>query len=253
MISHHLFNIICLGWITVAVITLPIVLRVPQPYGRHSRGKWGPLINNRLGWLLMELPAFAVFGYFLLLNADFFNKIVLGAATMWGMHYFHRVFIYPFQLRTTGKKIPVLIVILAVFFNTVNGFLNGYWLSHFAAEYQPDTFLNFRLLTGLVIFIAGFVINNYHDNILIHLRAGSGNGYKIPYGGLFKYISCPNFFGEILSWAGFALFTFSLPALSFLIWTTVNLTSRALDHHKWYKKEFPDYPASRKAVFPFII
>ncbi len=32
-----------------------------------------------------------------------------------------------------------------------------------------------------------------------------------------------------------------------------NLIPRALDHHKWYRKEFSDYPANRKAVFPFLV
>ena len=118
MITHEFFNIICLVWIAVAAITLPVLMKVPQPYGRHARGNWGPLMNNKAGWLLMELPAFAVFGYFLSLNADFHNRIVLAAASLWGLHYFHRVFIFPFQIRTSGKKIPVLIVTLAIFFNT---------------------------------------------------------------------------------------------------------------------------------------
>lgn len=253
MITHELFNIICLVWIAVAVITFPVLMKVPQPYGRHSKGNWGPLINNKAGWFLMELPAFAVFGYFLSLNADFYNRLVLAAALLWGLHYFHRVFIFPLQIRTSGKKIPVLIVILAICFNLVNGFLNGYWLSHFAPEYQPDFLLNIRLIAGIVLFIAGFSINKYHDQILIGLRSSSGSGYKIPYGGLFKFVSCPNFFGEIISWAGFALVALNLPALSFLVWTTVNLTARALDHHKWYNKEFSDYPKERKAIIPFII
>ena len=89
--------------------------------------------------------------------------------------------------------------------------------------------------------------------ILIKLRPAKGNGYKIPYGGLFKYVSCPNFFGEIISWAGFALVAFNLPALSFLIWTLINLSTRALDHHRWYLKEFPEYDKDRKALIPYLL
>jgi steroid 5-alpha reductase family enzyme len=124
---------------------------------------------------------------------------------------------------------------------------------HFPADYSPGVLINLRLIGGVIIFFSGFIINKYHDSILIKLRPTSGDGYKIPYGGLFKYVSCPNFFGEIISWAGFALVAFNLPALSFLVWTIVNLTTRALDHHKWYIKEFPEYPKERKAIFPFFI
>jgi hypothetical protein len=48
------------------------------------------------------------------------------------------------------------------------------------------------------------------------------------------------------------LLTWCLPSLSFFIWTFVNLVPRAVDHHRWYKNNFKDYPVKRKAVFPFI-
>jgi steroid 5-alpha reductase family enzyme len=114
-------------------------------------------------------------------------------------------------------------------------------------------FIDIRLTTGSIIFLTGFVINKYHDFLLIKLRPSTGDGYKIPYGGLFRYVSCPNFLGEIISWTGFALVAFNLAALSFLIWTVVNLTTRALDHHKWYIKEFPEYNKERKALIPYIL
>jgi steroid 5-alpha reductase family enzyme len=210
-------------------------------------------MNNRLGWFLMELPALAVFGFFLSQNINLFNRIVFTAVLLWGLHYFNRVFIFPIMIRTARKRIPVLIVVLALFFNTVNGFLNGYWLSHFAAGQQQGLLIDARLAVGIILFLSGFAINKYHDRLLINLRPSSGNGYKIPFGGLFKYVSCPNFFGEIITWAGFFLVTFNLPALSFLIWTTVNLTARARDHHRWYINQFSDYPRDRKAIFPFLI
>jgi nucleoside-diphosphate-sugar epimerase len=33
----------------------------------------------------------------------------------------------------------------------------------------------------------------------------------------------------------------------------VNLIPRALDNHRWYKQQFVDYPANRKALIPFLI
>ncbi len=253
MIVHDSFNLICIIWIAIAVILLPLLLKVVQPYGRHSAGSWGPLINNRLGWFVMELPALVVFGWFILFRADFHNLLVLVPAMLWIAHYFHRVVIYPLQIRTRGKKIPLIITIFAFLFNIVNGYLNGYWFAMFVAGSIIDTLTIVRLTAGTILFISGFIINKYHDYILINLRSPDKEGYSIPYGGLFKYVSCPNFLGEIISWTGFALAAFSLPAVSFLVWTCVNLITRALDHHKWYKMKFPDYPAERKAVLPFLL
>ena len=253
MISHLTFNLICWIWIAVAVSIFPILLNVTQPYGRHSKKNFGPMINNRLGWFVMELPALIIFGYFLGFKANLLNVLVLIPAILWGLHYIHRVLIFPLLIRTARKKIPLLIVLLAFTFNVINGFLNGYWFVRFANDYRSGILIDLRLIGGVIIFLSGFVINKYHDYLLIKLRPTSGNGYKIPNGGLFKYVSCPNFFGEIISWTGFALVAFNLPSLSFLIWTLINLTTRALDHHKWYIKEFPGYDKERRALIPFLL
>jgi steroid 5-alpha reductase family enzyme len=119
--------------------------------------------------------------------------------------------------------------------------------------YTFSWFSDFRFISGLTLFIVGFIVNIYSDNLLLRLRQKNGTQYSIPQGGLFRYISCPNFLGEIIEWAGFALLTWSLPGLSFFIWTAVNLIPRALDHHKWYKSHFDEYPEKRKAILPWLI
>lgn len=253
MISQENFNLICWIWIGIGVITFPILLKIKQPYGRHSKGKWGPMINNRLGWLIMELPALLVFLYFVKQTSNWFNFMLVIAVSLWSLHYIHRAIIFPFRLKTKGKKMPVVIVLSAILFNTVNGFINGYWLAHFAPEDKILLSNDTRMVVGALIFSVGFIINQYHDQILISLRKDNKTGYQIPYGGLFKFVSCPNFLGEIITWTGFFVVTLSLPAMAFLIWTLVNLVPRALDHHKWYKTEFPEYPPKRKALFPFLL
>ena len=105
----------------------------------------------------------------------------------------------------------------------------------------------------MLVFLAGVFINWWSDQILLDLRKGGKKGYFIPRRGLFRWVSCPNFFGEILEWTGFAIMTWSPAALVFALWSFFNLVPRALDHHKWYKKTFPDYPKGRKAILPGII
>jgi steroid 5-alpha reductase family enzyme len=201
----------------------------------------------------MELPALVVFGYFLSFASDWNNKIVLVSASLWGLHYVHRAIIFPLRIQTKGKKMPLVIMLSAILFNTVNGFLNGYWVAHFANDSGTNNLSYVRIIFGILLFLAGFAVNQYHDGILIRLRKGKKVGYQIPFGGMFKYVSCPNFLGEIISWLGFFVVVLSLPAFAFLVWTLVNLIPRALDHHRWYRNEFPDYPANRKAIFPFIL
>ena len=96
-------------------------------------------------------------------------------------------------------------------------------------------------------------INVISDNILINLRKNNNKEYSIPRGGLFKYISCPNHFGEIIEWFGFAILSWSFFSFSFFIWTACNLIPRSIKHHNWYKNKFKKYPKERKAVIPYLL
>lgn len=251
--TEHLFSNLVLIWIASALLLFPVMLKVTAPYGRHTKKNWGPLVNNRVAWFIMESPALIVFLIFIAGRGDLKNPIVLMAFVLWSVHYFHRAVIFPFRLKTEGKKMPLVIMLFALTFNVINGFVNGYWLGVLIPDKSYESTYFIKIAAGSGLFIIGFIINIYHDRILIRLRKTSKNGYQIPKGGLFRFISCPNFFGEILEWAGFALMVWSLPALSFLIWSFVNLVPRAIDHHKWYKKNFPDYPPERKAVIPMVL
>ena len=95
-------------------------------------------------------------------------------------------------------------------------------------------------------------MNRWADLNLRGLRRPGETGYNIPYGGLFVWVSCPNYLGEIIEWFGWALATWSLSGLAFAAWTLANLAPRARSHHAWYHANFPEYPAERKALFPLI-
>ena len=96
------------------------------------------------------------------------------------------------------------------------------------------------------------MINIRADSKLFGLRKSDDTGYKIPRGGLYERISCPNYFGEILEWIGWAIATWSLAGLAFAIYTIANLAPRAMAHHRWYRETFSDYPKQRKALIPYL-
>jgi hypothetical protein len=248
-ISWTTYQNFLFGWIMLAIVVFFLLFKITAPYGRHSTGKWGPMIPNKWGWLLMELPVLLVLWYFILpekKNIDTASWVMIG---LFSLHYFNRVFIFPFRLRTEGKKMPLLIMLSAVFFNLVNGFSFGYYFTSFA-DYTGNWFYDLRFICGSILFFTGLYINWKADDLLIHLRQHGETGYRIPRGWLFEKISCPNLFGEMIEWLGFALLCWNLPALTFFIWTAANLIPRALSHHKWYKEKFSDYPVTRRAIIP---
>jgi len=247
--KFDIFNWICLIWAIIGISSFILLQFVRAPYGRHIRKGWGPEISNKLGWLLMEFPSFIIILFFLIISHQSYYASML--SFLWLIHYFNRTFIFPFRIRTKGKRIPIAIVGSGIFFNMINAGLNGYYLSYLE-NYNAASFSNWTFYLGISLFVTGFYINQKSDTILIHLRKPNEVGYKIPKTFLFKYISCPNHFGEIIQWTGFAVMATNLPALSFLIWTAANLIPRAAGHHKWYKEYFTEYPKNRKALIPKI-
>ncbi len=105
---------------------------------------------------------------------------------------------------------------------------------------------------GVVLFLAGFAVNQHSDAILRRLRAPGDTGYRIPRGGGFGLVSCPNYSGELVEWLGWAILTWSPAGLVFFLWTAANLVPRARSHHRWYHEHFPDYPLERTSVVPFL-
>lgn len=247
-----IFNSLVWLWIAIAAVIflVLVIFKIKIPYGRHSSNKWGKMIDNRLGWFLMELPALILFPLLSIMGPTNKNLLLWLLIGLWLVHYSYRVFIFPLKIRTNNKKMPLVIVLSGLSFNVINGIFNGYYIGYQATA--GTTLLTANLVIGLVMFVTGIYINRASDLKLIELRKNN-TGYQIPQGNLFKYISCPNHFGEIIEWSGFAVMAWNLPALSFAIWTLCNLIPRSLNHHIWYHENFKDYPKNRKAVIPFVL
>jgi len=250
--DEQTFTVLVYAWIAASILLFPVLLKIPAPYGRHSRSGWGVRIPDHLGWFLMELPALLVFVYFFLTGPIKQSAVTWLFFGIWVMHYANRTLVFPFRIKAREKRMPVLVVLMGFGFNLVNGFFNGYYFGFLAPNYSLNWCFDPRFIFGVILFFLGAGMNLRSDNVLIRLRKSGQGEYLIPYGGMYRYVSCPNYLGELMEWGGYALMVWSLPALSFFIWTLVNLIPRALDHHRWYKEQFEDYPPERKALLPFL-
>lgn len=254
MISAETLIWITWGWMALAIAVHILLFFVTAPFGRHTSDKWGPVINNKLGWMIMELPSLAIMLAFLLAGTHSQEGYVWVLFAFWIFHYTNRSLIYPLRIRSTPRKMPLMIAGNAIFFNLMNAGLNGYFLAEIAdpSQYGADWLRSPHFIAGAILFVGGAAMNWAADHALIHLRKPGESGYRIPQGWLFRRVSCPNLLGEVIEWGGFALMAWNLPALSFFIWTYANLVPRAKKHHDWYRERFPEYPAERRAVIPFL-
>ena len=234
-------------------VLVGLLFVVRAEYGRHQTGDSVlPSLPPKLAWVLMESPAVLLFLYVYFLGGHRLDTIPLVLMGMFQFHYLNRTFIYPLRIRPGAKRVGLSTVALAFLFQAINGYLIARWISHFG-YYADWSLWDPRLLAGLVVFATGWWINTDSDRILRNLRKPGETAYKIPHGGLYPWVSSPNYLGEMLEWFGFAIASWSLAGLAFAVFTVANLGPRAWQNHQWYIEKFEDYPAERRALFPFIL
>ena len=234
-----------------AVVTFGYLLRRPAPYGRHYAGSgWGPTVRSRVGWIVMESPAVLFFGFVFFQGQHAWGVAPLVFLVMWQSHYLNRTLIYPFRTRTE-RRMPLYVAGAGFFFNVLNAYVNARVVSHIG-HYEISWLTDPRFLLGMAIFVGGMSVNMHADNVLLTLRKRGRTGYGVPQGGAYRYISCPNYLGEILEWTGWAIATWSLAGLAFAVFTAANLGPRARSNHGWYREKFPDYPTDRRVLIPGV-
>ncbi len=223
----------------------------PAPYGRHFKGfGWGPTVSSKVGWIAMESPAVFLFLFVYLQGSMAWNMVPLVFLAIWQIHYINRTLIYPFRIRTK-QRMPLVAAGSGFFFNVLNAYVNARFVSHLG-EYDNAWLSEPCFLIGLAVFAGGMFLNMHSDNILQSLRKQGRTGYAIPDRGAFRYVSCPNYLGEILEWTGWAIATWSLGGLAFCVFTFANLVPRALSNHRWYQERFHEYPSERRALIPGV-
>ena len=252
MNEAELYDVAIKVWLAVGALTFLSLFFISAPYGRHARKGWEPQMPARPAWVLMEIASPTLMAFFFFTGGHLADPAAIAFIVIWQVHYLQRTFIYPAMMKPNATPMPVSIVIFGVFFNFGNAYFNGRWVFHLAPEYGAAWLTDPRFIIGVLVFAAGFFINLQSDSILRNLRKPGETGYKIPKGGLYRWVSSPNYLGEMMEWAGWALATWSLAGLTFFLWTIANLFPRAVANHKWYRETFEDYPKRRRAVVPFL-
>lgn len=246
--------------VVLAVIVYLALQYFKAGYGFLRTSSWGPAIPNKIGWVLMESPVFIAMVVFFAICGTNSGTAVIIMTCLFLTHYFQRSFIFPFLIK--GKsKMPISIILMGVTFNLVNVYMIGSWFFIYCIPpYVPEPYYTIewlyspQFIIGTIIFLFGMFVNLQSDHIIRHLRKPGDSKHYIPKGGMFKYVSSANYFGEITEWFGFAILTWSIPGAVFCIWTFANLAPRANSLYEKYAQEFGEEftKLKRKRVIPFI-
>ena len=249
------FSTLLIAMTIAAAIVFFALYFIDAGYGMMYTKRWGPAIDNRLGWVIMESPVFFAMCLLWWCSDRRADTVPLIFFILFQLHYFQRSFIFPLLIK--GKsKMPLAIILSGITFNLLNALMQGGWIFYVspAGTYTPDWLYSPQFIAGIIIFFSGIAINLNSDNIIRHLRRPGDTKHYIPRGGMFRYVSLANYFGEFLEWVGFAVLTWSAAGAVFAIWTFANLAPRAARIHRRYSQEFGEQfdRLHLKRIIPFI-
>ena len=235
---------------------------VPSPYGRFASPRFGLRLDPRLGWMLMELPATVAFLWAFWCGPRRADPVALVFLAVWLVHYANRGFYFPLRMRVPAgsqASFSLMVVAFGWVSTTMHGWLNGAFVAGLGPHLAGTAWLSDpRFIGGIALYYVSFALNVHSDAILRNLRtreevrAGT-RAYRIPRGGLFRWVTNASYLTELTAWTGFAIATWSLAGVFILALSAANLVPRALATHRWYRERFPDYPQDRKALIPFVL
>ena len=223
-------------------------------YGYLFNPKYGPPVPNKVGWVVMESPVFIAMCVLWLMSGRTWEAGPLALFVLFQAHYLQRAFIFPLLIRGKGRM-PLGIVVMGMVFNTLNALMQGGWIFYVSPEgYYADWFAQPYIYIGGAMFLAGMAVNLHSDHIIRNLRRPGDTRHYIPRGGMFRYVSSANYFGELLEWVGFAVASWSWAGTVFAWWTFANLAPRAASLRRRYEQEFGEEFSRlrRKRIIPFI-
>ena len=289
-LPNKTYEIVLVIAIVMIPLTMLFFSHVPTPYGRFFRDNiWGPNLDEKNAWAIMEATGLVMFlVFYFLYGCNRLGIMPLVFLGLWTFHYINRSIIYPYVImKQKYKKFPLVLVILGFFYLSVFAYLNAKNVSC-NPKYTMDWLKSPAFIIGVIVFIIGFSINVWADvklrkknvvdekeienfennykfyekgdfdynnmfNTDIYYENHTKKHYQIPKGGLYEYVSSPNYMGEIIEWSGWAIATWSLPGLLFALGAISCIGVRSLHTHRWYKKHYEDYPKNRKALIPFLL
>ncbi|MGH6628329.1 MAG: 3-oxo-5-alpha-steroid 4-dehydrogenase [Nevskiales bacterium] len=244
-----------------ALFTIIAGFFVQSPYGRFASNKMGVNLHPKLGWWLMELPATVVFVWFFVQGPRATEAMPLMLGVIWLIHYGNRGWFFPLSMRVANQRrssFSVTVMGAGIFVTSIHAYLNATLFTEYGRHLTHDWFTDPRFVLGLIVYYSGFFLIVQSEAIVRHLRDPADikpgeRDYKIPYGGAYRWVSSPQYLGELTAWAGFALMTWGLPGVMIFLISAGNLVPRAFATHKWYRASFDNYPAERKALIPYVI
>ena len=166
----------------IAFVVFVSLYFVRAGYGIFRTAQWGPSVNNKLGWILMEAPVFIVMFILWAWSGTGFTMPQYLFFLLFQLHYLQRSFVFPFLLK--GKsRMPLSIMTMGIVFNILNGVMQAgglFWFPNEAYASGLAYLSEPHALAGLFLFLAGMGINLHSDHVIRHLRKPGDTRHYLP-------------------------------------------------------------------------
>ncbi len=242
-ITEQFFNIFVIGWTFLSLVSLPTVLNL----NREIVPKLIPPKKNiNPGFILPGLLSIIVFATVFLSGNHAKTEITWIFFSFWIIHFTVKIvfnLINPSHHETQIANTKMLSAIVSI-----NALINGYCLGWLWPAYAVSWMQNMAFISGSLILGLGFLIQ-ITANIRMTPKKNETDALD---SGLHKIVFCPGYLGEILQWGGFAMITWNSSAAAAFCWMLATLLAQATSQKHKYLLQFPELPATRKALIPFI-
>ncbi len=216
-------------------------------------------LGPQVGWVTVFLSEYAgpMVLYLLsaLLPTLFYGKEVKRtpfqalALALHTFHYAKRILETLFVHRFSKATMPLTNLFKNCWYYWFFGGSMGYVINH-PLFTSPSVD---RVYAGAALFVAAELGNFYCHWVLRQLRPPGSKERRIPQGFPFTLVSCPNYTFEVLAWISFNVMAPSAIGILFTIVGFAQMSVWALGKHRNYRRDFKEYPRSRKAIVPFLL
>ncbi|KAL1926140.1 hypothetical protein VTP01DRAFT_6177 [Rhizomucor pusillus] len=239
---------------SIVTASIYLVRRETKPetsmgYSKFAKTEDRRTIPSREGMLLIYAPSASLsFLSIIFCMCQGNHQLnVLSIAILNFLHYLKRIYevvcVHRYSGVTVAKDASCISVSYTAF---------AFMLFQMAVNVPVDSISGLQVAIGVVLFVIGESANHYHHRILASLRSPKDNSYKLPEAGLFRYVWCPHYLGEIVSFFALVLVSQNMFTLVFQLCSTAYLITRALNTQSWYHTRFPNI-SKRAALIPYII
>ncbi|MCO5591501.1 hypothetical protein L7F22_045485 [Adiantum nelumboides] len=223
----------------------------------------GLIWPSRLGMAVMLFPSFLLSCAFLLLNlshspllppsSSTTTRLLLTASAL-SLHFGKRLLEVLFIHKYSGSMEAKMSILVSCAYAAATGLI--LFAQQVAAEKGKSPPVDL-MKWGIGLFVVGITGNFYHHYLLSTLRSdkkpsNSTSQYKIPEGGLFRWVVCPHYLFESIGFLGIALIAQTFSAFVIALGMSASLCARSYKTKDWYLKKIDGFPADRKPFFPFL-